>query len=118
MAAVVMATHVGRHALRLSRRRLISRALVLGGATVAASLAASVGPGTTGWRLARADDGPSGLIALPRGREIALVRPDGSDDRTILTLQPGEFIADVALSPDQRKIAFGMFTAGGNEAGG
>jgi Tol biopolymer transport system component len=48
---------------------------------------------------------------LPRGREIALVRPDGSDDRTIITLQTGEFIADAALSPDRSKVAFGMFTA-------
>jgi Tol biopolymer transport system component len=56
---------------------------------------------------------------LPRAREIALVRPDGSEDRTIVNLQLGEFVADVALSPDGTRIAFGMFTSGsGTGAGG
>ena len=31
--------------------------------------------------------------------------------RTIVNLAPGEFIADVALSPDRTRVAFGMFTA-------
>jgi Tol biopolymer transport system component len=59
----------------------------------------------------RAAETPGGLIALPRGREIALVKPDGSGERTVVTLAPGEFIADVALSPDGSRVAFGMFTA-------
>lgn len=52
-----------------------------------------------------------GTLALPRGRDVALVRPDGLDDRTILSLQAGEFVADVALSPDGSRVAFGLFTA-------
>jgi Tol biopolymer transport system component len=58
------------------------------------------------------------VIALPRGRDIALVRADGSQDRTVLSLKPGEFVADVALSPDGTRIAFGIFTAGGSGPGG
>jgi dipeptidyl aminopeptidase/acylaminoacyl peptidase len=52
-----------------------------------------------------------GRLALPRARDVALVRPDGSDDHPILSLQPGEFVADVALSPDGTRVAFGLFTA-------
>jgi Tol biopolymer transport system component len=59
------------------------------------------------------------LIALPHGREVALVKPDGTESRTVLSLDPGEFIADVALSPDRSRIAFGLFTARtGGGAGG
>jgi Tol biopolymer transport system component len=56
---------------------------------------------------------------LPRGREVALVKADGQDDRTILSLQTGEFVADVALSPDRSRVAFGLFTArtGGGPGG-
>ena len=54
---------------------------------------------------------PSGWIALPRGREIGLVAADGLTSRPIVSLAPGEFIADVALSPDGTRVAFGMFTA-------
>ncbi len=61
---------------------------------------------------------PAGVIALPRGREIGLVRANGSEDRTILSLKPGEFVADVALSPDGTRIAFGVFTAGTSGPGG
>jgi Tol biopolymer transport system component len=58
------------------------------------------------------------LIALPRGREVALVKPDGTESRTVISLDPGEFIADVALSPDRSRIAFGLFTARTGEGAG
>jgi len=68
---------------------------------------------------ARAADGPGGIIALPRARDVALVAPDGSSDRTVVSLQPGEFVADVALSPDGRRLAYGMFRAQpGDTSGG
>jgi Tol biopolymer transport system component len=85
---------------RWTRRRFLGVALALGTVTWGAS-----------WRPGYAADAPGGLILLPRGRDIALIKPDGSDDRTIVTLQTGEFIADAALSPDRSKVAFGMFTA-------
>jgi len=88
---------------RWSRRRLLGTALAAG----VAGVAAWGFPSTA----ARAADAPGGLIALPRGRDIALIRPDGSDDRTIISLGLGEFIADVALSPDATTVAFGMFTS-------
>jgi Tol biopolymer transport system component len=83
-----------------SRRRFLGTALAVGAAALGSS-----------WTPARAADAPGGLLLLPRGREIALVTPDGAQDRTVLSLQQGEFIADVALSPDRTRIAFGMFTA-------
>ncbi len=58
-----------------------------------------------------AAEGPGGLLVLPRGRDVALVSPDGTEDRVIVSLQPGEFIADVTLSPDRTRVAFGFFTA-------
>jgi Tol biopolymer transport system component len=67
---------------------------------------------------ARATVDVGGLIALPRGREIVLVKPDGSESRTVISLDPGEFIADVALSPDGSRIAFGLFTARTGEGAG
>lgn len=75
----------------------------------------STSPGLT----LRAAAEPAGSIVLPRGREIGLVAPDGSQDRAIVTLDPGEFIADVALAPDGSRVAFGLFTARtGDGAGG
>ena len=94
---------------RTTRRRFFG----LGLGVVAAATLASRAP----W-VALAAQGASGAIALPRGRDIALVRADGSDDRTILSLRPGEFIADVALSPDGTRVAFGLFTAGTSGPGG
>lgn len=93
---------------RWTRRALLRTGFALGaGAWLAAG------------RTSFAADGPGGLIALPRGREIGLVRPDGTEFRTIVSLAPGEFIADVALSPDRSKVAFGLFTARtGDGAGG
>src|SRR4051812_35733541 len=90
-----------------SRRRFLGAALAMG----------ALAWGTS-WRPAQAADAPGGLIVLPRGRDVALVRPDGSDDRTVVSLQIGEFIADAALSPDRTKIAFGMFTARTNDGPG
>ena len=85
---------------RWSRRRLLGAALGVG---------AGLWLGRRGTAVAA--EPPGGLIALPRGREIGLVRPDGAEARTIVNLAPGEFIADVALSPDGRRVAFGLFTA-------
>lgn len=90
------------HAARLSRRRFL-RAVALSGAACALALA--------GGRPVRAALGPDGLLVLPRGRDVVLVQPNGADERSIVSLQVGEFIADVALSPDRSRIAFGMFTA-------
>ncbi|HZO25307.1 MAG TPA: hypothetical protein VFH48_04860 [Chloroflexota bacterium] len=93
---------------RWTRRRLLG-----------AGLAVAAGLWLGGRRAAFAAQGPGGLIVLPRGREIGLVRPDGTEHRTIVNLGPGEFIADVALSPDGSKVAFGLFTARtGDGAGG
>ena len=61
---------------------------------------------------------PGGLIALPRLREIGLVRPDGSEARTVVKLELGEFIADVALSPDRSRVAFGLFTSSASSGPG
>ena len=76
---------------------------------------AAVSAGAVAWtaspHAALAQEPLPGKLALPRARDIALVRPDGQDDRTILSLQPGEFVADVALSPDGSRVAFGLFTA-------
>src|SRR5690606_27903043 len=70
------------------------------------------------WQPALAADTPGGRLLLPRGRDVALVAPDGTEDRTVLSLQPGEFIADVSLSPDQSKVAFGMFSARSSDGPG
>ena len=75
------------------------------------ALAVAAGGWLSSRRPAFAAEPPGGLIALPRGREIGLVRPDGAEFRTIVSLPTGEFIADVALSPDGTRVAFGMFTA-------
>ncbi|MGE3270935.1 MAG: hypothetical protein AB7P40_19435 [Chloroflexota bacterium] len=95
----------GRHTTPTSRAAALSRRRFL----------AAVGLGLTvaalGSSPALAQDGPAGRLVLPRGREIVLMTPDGQDDRTIQTLEMGEFVADVALSPDGRQVAFGLFTA-------
>lgn len=97
-------------AARHSRRRFL-------GGLVAASAGAAAW--AFAWRTAQAQEGLAGVLALPRARDVALVKPDGQDDRTILSLQPGEFVADVTLSPDGKRVAFGLFTAGsGTGAGG
>ena len=85
---------------RWSRRQLLGTALGVG-----------AGLWLAGRGSAFAAEPSGGLIALPRGREIGLVKPDGTEARTIVSLAPGEFIADVALSPDGRRVAFGLFTA-------
>jgi Tol biopolymer transport system component len=92
---------------RLGRRQLLKSSLMVG-----AGLWLAERP------IAAAADPPTGLIALPRGREIGLVRPDGTEFRTVVNLAPGEFIADVALSPDGSQIAFGLFTARTGEGPG
>jgi dipeptidyl aminopeptidase/acylaminoacyl peptidase len=115
---------------RLGRRRFLGAALGAGALawTSRWQPALAVDPASvrasepaSGLPVARAADTPGGLLAVPRGRDIVLVRPDGADDRTVVSLQLGEFIADAALSPDRTKVAFGMFTAHtgtGNGAGG
>ncbi|MFN8635901.1 MAG: hypothetical protein U0893_18785 [Chloroflexota bacterium] len=100
-----LATRMARS--RWTRRRLFG---------MAAGAAAAVWAGRYGGARAAAESG--GVIALPRARDIALVRPDGSEDRTLLTLQQGEFVADVALSPDGTRVAFGLFTARPGDGGG
>jgi Tol biopolymer transport system component len=95
---ITPAVRAGRH----SRRRFLA-ALAAAGAGVAAW--------TTVPRVAMAQAALPGILALPRAREVALVQPDGQGDRAILSLQTGEFVADVALSPDGSRVAFGLFTA-------
>jgi Tol biopolymer transport system component len=87
------------------------------GLGVGAALGACAGRTWPGLALAAAD-GPGGVVALPRGREIVLVRADGSNDQVVVLLQPGEFIADVALSPDASRIAFGVFRGGASGPSG
>jgi Tol biopolymer transport system component len=93
--------------VRWSRRRFLG-SLVAAGVALASVRSSS----------ARAVSEPAGLIALPRGREIALIKPDGTESRTVISLAAGEFIADVALSPDRSKLAFGLFTARTGEGAG
>src|SRR4051794_39918642 len=93
-AAMCAATGSCARSPHWSRRRLLGAALGLG-----------AGLWVSGRRDAFAADAPVGLIALPRGREIGLVQPDGVELRTIVNLALGEFIADVALSPDRSKVA-------------
>ena len=88
---------------RVDRRRFLR----VGVGSIAAGALLARGTGA----LPASAAGPAGTVALARGREIALVRADGTDDRTILALALGEFVADVALSPDGSRVAFGMFTA-------
>ena len=98
----------GTRIARWSRRRVLGAALAAG----AGFWLAGLRPGfAADRRSTAATEAPGGSIALPRGREIGLVRPDGTVDRTIVNLAPGEFIADVALSPDGTRVAFGLFTA-------
>ena len=85
---------------RWTRRRVLGSALAVGAAWLLPS-----------WRSARAASEPAGQLVLPRGREIGLVKADGSEDRTILSLKQGEFVADVALSPDGARVAFGLYSA-------
>jgi hypothetical protein len=108
-----------RQASRFGRRRFLGTALAAGvliwgspWQPVQAAPRAAERPAE------RAADAPGGLLALPRGREIVLVQPDGTNDRTVVSLLLGEFVADVALSPDRTKIAFGMFTANNSSGTG
>jgi Tol biopolymer transport system component len=98
---------------RSTRRQFLGETV---GAAVAATVAGIIAPRRA--ILALAAGAPSGTIVLPRGGSLALVRADGSDDRTLLTLPPGQFVADVALSPDGTRVAFGIFTAGTTAPGG
>lgn len=99
-AAVAAVRAARRQGARLTRRRFIGGALGI-----------AAGLWGARWSHALAAQGSGGQIALPRGRDIAVLNPDGSNDRTVLSLALGEFVADVALSPDGRKVAFGMFTS-------
>jgi Tol biopolymer transport system component len=121
MAACAMSTAAScwraRTAQRVGRRRFLGTALAAGALAWGSSWQPAQATVRAAERPAeRAADPPGGLLALPRGRDIVLVRPDGSDDRVVVSLQRGEFVADVALSPDRTKLAFGMFTA--NNASG
>ena len=98
-------------ARRLGRRRALR---VLGALPLAAGLA-RVAP----LPVALAQDGPSGTVVIPRGREVVLVAADGSGERVGVSLPPGEFVADVTLSPDGTQVAFGRFsTPPGGGTGG
>ena len=93
---------VAARTVRHSRRRFLR--IVAASAAGAAAWSASA-PSVS------AQEPLPGTLALPRARDVALVRPDGQEDRTIISLQPGEFVADVALSPDGKRVALGLFTA-------
>jgi Tol biopolymer transport system component len=124
MAARAMSTEASfwrrRSAQRVGRRRFLETALAAGTLAWGSSWQPAQAAVRSAERpVERAANLPGGLLALPRGRDIVLVRPDGSDDRTVVSLLLGEFVADVALSPDRTRIAFGMFTANnGSGAGG
>ncbi|MCC7372329.1 MAG: PD40 domain-containing protein [Chloroflexi bacterium] len=92
-------------AVQQTRRRFLRGLSAVG----AAAALWSAAPSTAGRALAA--ESFTGLLAVPRARDIVLVRPTGDDDRTVLSLQVGEFVADVALSPDSSRVAYGMFTA-------
>ena len=108
-AAVTLARRGGPG--RLSRRAALR---LLGALPLAAGLA-----GPTRSPGAWAQDAPAGAVAVPRGREVVLVRADGAGERVAVALPPGEFVADVALSPDGALLAFGRFsTPTGGGTGG
>jgi len=102
-------------ARRLTRRSALRLA---GGASLAAALA-PYRPAARALAQAGATPGPTGAIVLPRGREVVLVRADGSGERIVAELPAGEFVADAALSPDGTRVAFGRFgvPAGGGTGG-
>ncbi len=66
--------------------------------------------------LATAD--PSGWIALTRNRDVVLTRPDGTDTHSLLTVGRGEFVFDVALSPDGTRLAYAYYTTPTGTGGG
>lgn len=84
-----------------------------------ALLALSAGlTGLSGPRFAMAQADPAGTLAVPRGRDLALVRADGSEERTLLSVEDGSFVNDAAWSPDGGQIAFSRYTARPGEVGG
>src|SRR4051812_11767119 len=98
----------------LAMRRLTRRRLLQGAAIASAGLALGARwPAPT----AAASDA-TGWIALTRGRDLVLTRPDGSDTRLLLSGAMGEFVFDVTLSPDGTRLVYGLFTSPSSGAGG
>jgi Tol biopolymer transport system component len=94
----------------LTRRHLLQLALA---SSVGLALGSRVFPGSA---LAAPD--PSGWIALTRNRDVVLTRPDGTDTHSVLTVGRGEFVFDVALSPDGTRLAYAYFTTPTGTGGG
>jgi Tol biopolymer transport system component len=95
---------------RLSRRHLFKMAVV---SCVGAALASRMSPTTVD-----AAGPPAGWIILTRERSIIRVRTDGSDTATLLTVGLGEFVFDVALSPDGKQLAYAYYTTPPGRGGG
>jgi Tol biopolymer transport system component len=101
---------MSRSLARLTRRSLIRLGLA---SSIGLALGARVPvPGV----LAASD--PSGWIALTRNRDVVLTRPDGSDTHSVLTVGRGEFVFDVALSPDGTRLAYAYYTTPTGTGGG
>jgi Tol biopolymer transport system component len=94
----------------LMRRRLLQLALAVSAGLV---LGARARPGSV---LAAAD--PTGWIALARNRDVVLTRPDGGETHALVSVGRGEFVFDVALSPDGTRLAYAYFTTPTGTGGG
>lgn len=86
---------------RLSRRHLFEIA-------VASSLGAVFANRRSPIRVEAASP-PSGWIIVTRAQDIVRTRPDGSDTQTLLSVGQGEFVFDVALSPDGKQLAYAYY---------
>lgn len=96
---------------RLSRRRLF-------GIVMASSVGVALAARLPSDRVDAASP-PAGWIVLTRARDIVMTRPDGSDSRTLLSVGQGQFVFDVALSPDGTQLAYAYYTTPpGRGAGG
>lgn len=95
---------------RLSRRRLFEIVVV---SSVGAALATTL-------RTTRVDAAspPSGWIVLTRTQDIVMTHPDGSGTHTLLSVARGEFVFDVALSPDGKQLAYAYYTTPAGRGGG